>query len=133
MNPSPAAGHELAPSGTLRAAINFGNSVLARREPDGTAGGITADIARELARRLHVPLEFVLYEQAGGVFDGLASQAWDICFLAIEPVRAARISFTEPYMLIEGVYLVPASSRGAQCRGDRQRRHARRRHRRQRV
>ena len=100
---------ELAPSGTLRAAINYGNSVLARREP-GSAGGITADLARELARRLGVPHAFVHYEQAGDVFEGLASDAWDLCFLAIEPVRAAKIAFTEPYILIEGVYLVPGAS-----------------------
>jgi polar amino acid transport system substrate-binding protein len=103
-----AAKAELAPSGTLRAAINFGNSVLARREPDGSAGGITADIARELGRRLEVPVSFVHYAQAGDVFSGLG--AWDVCFLANEPVRAAKIAFTDPYILIEGAYLVPPSS-----------------------
>jgi len=107
---TPAAVASLAPSGTLRAAINYGNPVLARRHPGGAAGGITADLARELARRLGVPLRFVDYEQAGDVFAGLASDAWDICFLAIEPVRAERISFTAPYVLIEGVYLVPEAS-----------------------
>jgi polar amino acid transport system substrate-binding protein len=55
---------ELAPSGALRAAINFGNTVLARREADGSPGGITADIAREVARRLGVTVQFVLYERA---------------------------------------------------------------------
>jgi polar amino acid transport system substrate-binding protein len=102
--------NELAPAGVLRAAINFGNSVLARREPDGSPGGITADLARELARALHARVEFVPYEQAGEVFAGLDHDAWDICFLAIEPVRAARIAFTAPYLTIEGVYLVPAAS-----------------------
>jgi polar amino acid transport system substrate-binding protein len=33
-------------------------------------------------------------------------QAWDVAFLAIEPVRAAEIAFTAPYVLIEGTYLV---------------------------
>lgn len=103
-----AAKAELAPSGTLRAAINFGNTVLARREPDGSAAGITADIASELARRLEVPVSFVHYAQAGDVFAGLG--AWDVCFLANEPVRAAKIAFTDPYILIEGAYLVPPSS-----------------------
>src|SRR4051794_39150373 len=101
----------LAPTGSLRVAINFGNPVLARREADGSAGGITVDIGRELARRVGVPVSFVGYDQAGDVFAALASQAWDVCFLAIEPVRAAQIEFTEPYVLIEGVYLVPQGSR----------------------
>jgi polar amino acid transport system substrate-binding protein len=105
-----AARAELAPSGALRAAINFGNSVLARREPDGSAGGITADIARELARRLEVPVKFVHFEQAGDVFAALADGAWDVCFLANEPVRAVKIAFTDPYILIEGAYLVPPAS-----------------------
>jgi polar amino acid transport system substrate-binding protein len=101
---------ELAPAGVLRAAINFGNPVLARREPDGGPGGITADIARELARALDASVAFVGYEQAGDVFAGLDVDAWDVCFLAIEPVRAARIAFTAPYITIDGVYLVPAGS-----------------------
>ena len=102
--------NELAPGGVLRAAINFGNPVLARREPDGSPGGITADLARELARALDARVAFVTYEQAGDVFAGLDEDAWDICFLAIEPVRAARIAFSAPYLTIEGVYLVPGTS-----------------------
>src|SRR5207247_472668 len=35
---------------------------------------------------------------------------WDIAFLAIEPVRAAEINFTAPYVLIEGTYMVPVGS-----------------------
>ena len=33
---------------------------------------------------------------------------WDIAFIAIDPVRAAKIEFTAPYVLIEGTYMVPA-------------------------
>ena len=101
---------ELAPNGVLRAAINFGNPVLARREDDGSPGGITADLARELARALDARVAFVGYEQAGDVFAALDDDAWDVCFLAIEPVRAARIAFSAPYITIDGVYLVPAGS-----------------------
>ena len=35
---------------------------------------------------------------------------WDIAFLAVDPARAAEIAFTAPYVMIEGVYLVPADS-----------------------
>jgi polar amino acid transport system substrate-binding protein len=91
-------------------AINLGNSVLARRNADGSLGGITADVGRELGRRLDLPVGLVSYAQAGDVFAALDRSEWDVCFLAIEPVRAAKIAFTEPYMLIEGVYLVPSSS-----------------------
>ena len=53
---------ELAPGGTLRAAINFGNSVLAQKDAAGNPTGITPDLARELGRRLGVPVELVPFE-----------------------------------------------------------------------
>ena len=108
---SPAAIAELAPTGKLRVAINFGNPVLASKDPvTGEPGGISTDLARELARRLGVAIEFVRYEAAGKVVEGLKSAAWDVCFLAIDPVRAADISFTPAYVVIEGVYMVAAAS-----------------------
>src|SRR5215831_13180593 len=88
---SPEALKELAPSGKLRAAINFGNGVLAQKGPNGEPRGITPDLATELAKRLNVPVEFVRYEAAGKVFEGAKEGAWDIGFIAIEPVRAAQI------------------------------------------
>lgn len=104
------AARELAPSGTLRVAINYGNPVLARRDPGDVPGGISADLARELARRLDVPVEFITYPQAGGVFAGFDRDEWDVCFMAIEPARAAKLAFTAPYLLIEGVYAVAQDS-----------------------
>lgn len=102
---------DLAPGGKLRAAINFGNSVLSQRDAaTGEPEGVTPDLARELARRLGVPVEFVTFDAAGKVFDAAKSGVWDIAFLAIEPVRAAEIEFTAPYVLIEGTYMVPADS-----------------------
>ena len=102
---------DLAPTGKLRAAINFGNPVLATKDPaTGEPGGISADLARELGRRLGVPIEFVRYDSAGKVVQGLESAAWDVCFLAIDPLRAADISFTAAYVVIEGVYMVADAS-----------------------
>ena len=102
---------ELAPSGKLRAAINFGNIVLAQKDPaTGEPRGVSAELARELAKRLAVPIEFVTFDAAGKVFDALQKGAWDIAFLAIDPVRAAGIDFTAPYVVIEGAYVVPVDS-----------------------
>ncbi len=112
MPPAPAdAIRELAPSGKLRAAINFGNPVLAQRDPaSGEPRGVSAALGRELACRLGVPIEFVPYEAAGQVTAAARSGAWDIAFLAIDPARAVDIAFTPPYVLIEGTYLVPNDS-----------------------
>lgn len=102
---------ELAPSGKLRAAINFGNPVLAVKDAaTGEARGVSVDLARELGRRLGVPVELVTYEAAGKVVDALKSGAWDVAFLAIDPVRAEEISYSPPYVVIEGAYLVPRDS-----------------------
>ena len=110
-SPSAAARAVLAPSGTLRAAINFGNPILAVRDAaTGEARGVSVDLARELGRRLGVPVELVLYTAAGKVVEGIKKGEWDIGFFAIDPVRAADIDFTPAYVVIEGAYLVPGSS-----------------------
>ena len=113
MSPTASAGvaAELAPTGRLRAAFNYGNPVLAAWDPaTSEASGISADLARELARRLAVAVDFVPYDAAGKVVAGLAAGVWDICFLAIDPLRGAEISFTAPYVIIEGAYLVAEAS-----------------------
>ena len=107
---SPEVLHDLAPTGKLRAAINFGNSVLAQRGPEGQPMGVTGDLSRELAKRLGVLVEFVTYDAAGKVFDEVANNKWDIAFVAIEPVRASAIEFSAPYVIIEGTYMVRKDS-----------------------
>jgi polar amino acid transport system substrate-binding protein len=102
---------DLAPNGKLRAAINLGNPVLAQKGPAGEPRGVTVDLANELARRTGLALELVPFDAAGKVFEALKAGAWDIAFLAIEPVRAAEIAFTAPYVIIEGVYMVPKDSK----------------------
>ncbi len=102
--------HNLAPTGELRVAINYGNPVLAQRHAsDNFPQGVSADLAREIARRLGVVPRFISYDAAGKVFEGLDTNTWDLAFLAVDPVRAEKIAFTKPYVLIEGTYLVAES------------------------
>ena len=110
-HPTRAASKDLAPSGKLRAAINFGNPILAYKDvASGEARGASVDLARELGRKLNVPVELVLYTAAGKVVDGLKANEWDVAFYAIDPVRAADTEFTAPYVVIEGAYLVSKQS-----------------------
>jgi polar amino acid transport system substrate-binding protein len=100
---------DLAPGGVLRAGLNLNNSVLVQ----GTAAaptGVTVDIAHEIAARIGVPVEFSCFDGALDSFKAAAAGQADVCFLAIEPARAAEIAFTAPYVLIEGVYAVPRES-----------------------
>ena len=100
---------DLAPTGTLRASINLGNIVLAQGTPDNP-GGVTPALARDLARRLGVPSKLTCFDAAGKAFNAMKAGEVDIVFLAIEPVRAAEIEFTAPYVIIEGCYAVLQNS-----------------------
>lgn len=102
---------ELAPAGRVRATINLGNVVLAQKDSGtGALGGVSVDLARELARRLGVEAELFPFDTAGKAFAALQAGACDVGFLAIDPVRAADLAFTAPYVVIEGTYLVPEAS-----------------------
>ncbi|PHN26491.1 ABC transporter substrate-binding protein [Pseudomonas sp. ICMP 561] len=107
---SPAVLADLAPDGVLRAAINFGNPVLAQQAADGSPQGVSVQLAKALAEELGVRLEMVTFDAAGKVFAALEQAAWSVAFLAIEPVRAEQIAFSDPYVAIEGTYLVAADS-----------------------
>jgi polar amino acid transport system substrate-binding protein len=99
----------LAPTGILRASINLGNPVLAQ----GTVAeprGVSVALARELAARLDLPLELLVFTAARDSFAAVSQERADIGFLAIDPLRATEVSFTEPYIEIEGVYIVPERS-----------------------
>jgi polar amino acid transport system substrate-binding protein len=102
---------DLAPTGVLRASINLGNPLLARRDAGtGEVTGVSVDLAGELARELGIPLELVVVDKAAQSVEAVASQAADIGFFAIDPKRGESIAFTAPYVLIEGAYLVRADS-----------------------
>src|SRR6185436_4377544 len=83
--PPPAAVAELAPTGKLRAVINLGNAVLAKKEANGDPGGVSVDIARELARRLGVPVELASVTSAAQAVEALKAGRVDVGFFAIDP------------------------------------------------
>lgn len=101
---------ELAPAGVMRAGINRGNGVMVKTDASGAVSGVSVDLARVAADRLGLPLELIVYATAGKVFEALARGEWDVAFMAIDPTRASEIDFTEPYVDIEGVYLLPERS-----------------------
>lgn len=102
---------ELAPSGRLRVAINLGNPVLVQRDVNtGVLGGVAPELARKLAARLGVELNFILFDTPGLVTDSADGDSWDVALLAIEPARQEVIDFTSPYLAIEGAYIVRTTS-----------------------
>lgn len=102
---------DLAPSGELQVAINLGNPVLAQRdEVTGRLGGVSVALANELAKELGIAVKLTPYDAAGKVFAALEEGVWDVAFLAIEPVRAEKIAFSNPYVSIDGTFLVREES-----------------------
>jgi polar amino acid transport system substrate-binding protein len=101
-----AAAKELAATGKLRAAINYGNPILASKGPDGQPQGLSVDLARQAAWRLDVPIELVTFNSAGNAVQAIKAREVDLAFVAIDPVRAADMEYTAPYVVIEGAYLV---------------------------
>jgi polar amino acid transport system substrate-binding protein len=101
---------EFAPTGKLRVALNHGNFLLVIPNTKADPRGVAPDIARELAGRLGLPLEFVNFDTAGGLADAAPTGVWDVAFLAAEPQRAGEIAFTAAYLEIPSTYLVPAGS-----------------------
>ena len=101
----------LAPDGRLRAAINFGNPILANRDAKtGEAVGVSVDLARELGRRLNLPVDLVTFNAAGKVVEAVTANEVSIAFVAIDPQRAVSTFYSAAYVVIEGAYLVRENS-----------------------
>jgi len=102
---------QLAPAGTLRAAINMSNFLLVTgKSADGGPEGVSPDMAHALGERLGVPVQLVPYKTPGEISDDAGSGAWDIGNIGAEPQRAKVMDFTAAYVEIESTYLVPPGS-----------------------
>lgn len=111
MKVEPQIAREFTPTGKLRVALNLGNPVLAHsRTSSERPAGVTIDLARAFAQWLGAEIEFLSFDTPGGAGAALSSGQADIGFLAIDPKRAEGIRFTEPYVEIEGAYLVRQDS-----------------------
>ena len=102
---------DLAPTGKLRAGINYGNFILAQKDrATGESRGVAVDLANELGRRLGVPVEIVAYDSVAALGDAAPTNAWDIAFLGSDPQREKIMSFTPAYLELNATYLVPGAS-----------------------
>ena len=101
----------LAPTGKLRVGLQLGTPHNAvRNTAPGEMKGVGFDLGRELARRLEVPFEPVLYPSVGALLDGGKAGAWDVAFVGFSPARAQEWDFTALHLEVEFGYLIPAGS-----------------------
>ncbi|MFL5277199.1 MAG: transporter substrate-binding domain-containing protein [Myxococcales bacterium] len=102
---------EVAPGGTLRVGLNYQNFLLVSGDgADGEPCGVAPDVARELARRLGLSIEWLRFDTAGKLFDAVKAADCDVGFLGSEPQRASEVAFTGAYLEIPVTFLVPAGS-----------------------
>lgn len=109
--PAPEARQALAPTGKLRVGLQLGSPHnVIRDSVSGEMKGVGFDLGKELARRLGVPFEPVLYPSVAALLDSGKSGAWDVAFVGFSPARAKEWDFTALHLEIEFGYLIPGGS-----------------------
>lgn len=109
--PSPEVRQALAPTGKLRVGLQLGSPHnVIRDSTSGEMRGVAFDLGTELARRMGVPFEAVLYPSVGALLEGGKAGAWDVAFVGFSPARAKEWDFTPLHMQMEFGYLVAANS-----------------------
>jgi polar amino acid transport system substrate-binding protein len=104
---------ELVPTGKLRVGVVFAPAAspfFVVKEANGEPRGVTVDLARELGRKLDVPVEFMVVPNSGLVTDATESGAIDVAFMPVDEERRKRVDFGPAYFMIESTYLATGAS-----------------------
>ena len=104
---------QLMPTGVLRAGVAFAPALSALfvvKGADGAPRGVTVDLATDLARRLSVPVQFMVAANTGLLTDAVESGAIDVAFMPMDDERRKRIDFGPAYYLVESTYMVTGAS-----------------------
>src|SRR5258707_8059751 len=109
---APSSTRDIAPTGALRVAIAVGpaaSTFWAARDPaSGEARGVTVELAKGAAARLHVPLRVVEYQNSGEIAAAAAKDAWDISFIPADAEREKILDQGPPPLVYRSTYLVRA-------------------------
>lgn len=98
----------MAPTGKLRVALLMAPIYATKDQATGELKGIAPDLGRQLASRLDVPFDPVIYPNPPALVAGAKSGQWDVAFFGINAERAAVMDFSAPFMEVEQGYLVRA-------------------------
>ena len=109
--PTPEARQALAPTGKLRVGLLLGSPTqVIRDSASGEMKGVGFDLGKELARRMAVPFEPVLYPSIGALLDSGKSGGWDVAFIGFSSERAKEWDFAAVHLEVEFGYLIPGRS-----------------------
>jgi polar amino acid transport system substrate-binding protein len=100
----------LAPSGKLRVGLYPGTptSIL---QGSGEPKGVGYELGKEMAKRLGVPFEPVVFAKNAEVLEAVKTGAVDVAFTNATAARAPYMDFSGPTLAIGLGYLVPAGSK----------------------
>lgn len=101
----------LAPSGKLRVGFYPGSPTSIIGNPaSGQAKGVGFDLGGEMARRLGVPFEPVVFPKNADVLAAVKSGRVDVAFTNATAARAKDMDFSPPFLEVEKGFLVPPGS-----------------------
>ncbi len=101
--PAPDVRQALAPTGSLRVALYTGTPTSLLAQSD--LRGVGYDLGKEMARRLGVPFQPLVFDKNADVLDAVGSGRADVAFTNASAERARQMDFTQPYLVIELGYL----------------------------
>lgn len=105
---------QLAPGGSLRAAIAVGaasSAVWNTVDPaTGAFCGVSADLARALSEWLGLDLRLVAFPSSGAIIEAAEADVWDVGFVPVDAERKKHVAFSANYFLGESTYMVRAGS-----------------------
>lgn len=98
----------IAPTGKLRVAFLSAPIYVTKDAATGELKGVAVDLGKELAQRVDVPFDPVVYANFPELMSGARSGQWDVAMMGVDPERAKAVDFSAPFMNVEQGFLVRA-------------------------
>ncbi|WP_253075536.1 transporter substrate-binding domain-containing protein [Bradyrhizobium sp. 197] len=95
---------DIAPTGALRVAVAVGPAASAfwtTRDPaDGKPRGVTVELAKAAADKLHVPLHLVEYQSSDEIAAASSKDVWDLSFMPADVKREQFVDQGPAYVAL---------------------------------
>jgi polar amino acid transport system substrate-binding protein len=104
---------ELTPTGKLRVAIAIApapSAQFAIVDDKGGYRGVAVELGAAFAKKLGVPVEYVVFKGSGEVQAAAAENKWDVAFMPVDEERKKFVEFGNAYHVLASTYLVGPGS-----------------------